>query len=243
MTDAQSRVLVALDVDTQSDAIAIARETAPFVGGVKVGLQLVNSAGLDIFDKLRDVGATRIFYDAKFHDIPNTVAGAVRAAARRGVWMVNVHASGGRAMMEAARDAAGVSGGAGPLLIGVTVLTSIDQTALNDELRVSGSVEEQVVQLARLAQASGMDGVVASPHEVPAIVHACGPQFVTVIPGVRPAGTDKGDQARIATPGDAIKNGAQYLVVGRAITAQADRAQAARAVAEEVADALKSMEK
>lgn len=238
MTDAQSRVLVALDVDTEAEGLSIARETAPFVGGVKVGLQLVNSAGLDIFDRLRDAGATRIFYDAKFHDIPNTVAGAVRAAAKRGVWMVNLHASGGRAMMEAAREAAGISHGAGPLLIAVTVLTSMDEAALNEELGVGGTVENHVVHLSRLSQTSGMDGVVASPHEVSAIAHACGPQFVTVIPGVRPQGTAANDQARVATPTEAIRNGAHYLVVGRAITAQPNRAEAARAVAAEVADAL-----
>ena len=238
MTDAQSRILVALDVDTETEAVALARETAPFVGGVKVGLQLVNAAGLDIFDKLRDAGATRIFYDAKFHDIPNTVARAVRAAAKRGVWMVNLHASGGKAMMEAAREAAGVSGGAGPLLIAVTVLTSINEAALNREMNVAGTVGNQVVHLARLAQSAGMDGVVASPHEVSAITQACGPQFVTVIPGVRPQGTAANDQARVATPADAIQNGAHYLVVGRAITSQADRAEAARAVADAVADAL-----
>ena len=242
MTDAQSRILVALDVDTEAEAVALARETAPFVGGVKVGLQLVNAAGLDIFDKLRDAGATRIFYDAKFHDIPNTVSGAVRAAAKRGVWMVNLHASGGRAMMEAAREAAGISGGAGPLLIAVTVLTSINEAALNGELSIAGGVESQVVHLARLAQSAGMDGVVASPHEVSALTKACGPQFVTVIPGVRPQGTATNDQARVATPADAIRNGAHYLVVGRAITSQADRARAARAVADEVADALQKKE-
>ena len=229
---------MALDVDNEADAVALARETAPFVGGVKVGLQLVNAAGLDIFDKLRDAGVTRIFYDAKFHDIPNTVAGAVRAVAKRGVWMVNLHASGGRDMMLAARSAAGVSGGAGPLLIAVTVLTSIGEAALNDELSVSGTVENQVVHLARLSQSAHMDGVVASPHEVRAISHACGPQFVTVIPGVRPKGVGANDQARTATPAEAIRNGAHYLVVGRAITAQTDRAEAARAVADEVADAL-----
>ena len=232
-------ILVALDVDAADAAVALVRRLGGRVGGFKVGLELVNAAGFDVFDRLRDAGAGRIFYDAKFHDIPNTVAGAVRAAARRGVWMVNVHAGGGARMLEAAREAAaaGAAGGAPPLLIGVTVLTSIDQRALNDELRVSGEVAGQVIHLSRLCQSAGLDGVVASPHEVSAIGDACGPDFVTVIPGVRPAGTASHDQARTATPGAAIRAGAHYLVVGRAITAAPDPVQAAEEIAREIADA------
>jgi len=236
MTSPKDRILVALDYNNADDALRTARAVGPHVGGVKVGLELINAAGFDIFARLLDAGAPRIFYDAKFHDIPNTVAGAVRAATKRGVWMVNVHASGGAAMLRAARDAAETAAGGGPrpLLIAVTVLTSIDDATLNGDLRVPGTAAEQVVHLARLAQQSGMDGVVASPLEVAAIRDACGPEFVTVIPGVRPSGVAKGDQARVATPADAVRAGAHYLVVGRAITAAPDPAAAAAAVAAEV---------
>ena len=233
---ARERILVALDFDNADDALALVERLAGRVGGFKAGLELVNCAGPDVFARLADAGAGRIFYDAKFHDIPNTVAGAVRAAARRGVWMVNVHASGGAAMLRAAREAAG-NGPNAPLLIGVTVLTSIDQEILNDDLRVSGTPEEQVTHLARLCQSCGLDGVVASPHEVAAVRAACGPAFVTVIPGVRPAGVAHGDQARVATPGEAIRAGAHFLVVGRAITGAADPVAAADAIADEIARA------
>lgn len=232
------RILVALDVDTADAALSLVRDLRGHVGGFKVGLELVNAAGTEIFDRLNDVGADRIFYDAKFHDIPNTVAGAVRAAARRGVWMVNVHAGGGGAMLRAAREAANTVDHP-PLLLGVTVLTSIDEATLNNDLRVPGTIESHVVHLARLCQSSGLDGVVSSPQEIATIRDACGPDFVTVIPGVRPAGVAAHDQARIATPGDAARNGAHYLVVGRAITHAADPANAADSIAAEIAEALK----
>jgi len=241
LANARERILVALDFDEADPALALVRDLQGKVGGFKAGLELVNATGLDIFARLMDAGAGRIFYDAKFHDIPNTVAGAVRAASRRGVWMVNIHASGGRAMLEAARAATIVrtpDGATPPLLIGVTVLTSVDARTLNHDLRVAGTVEEQVIHLARLCQSAGLDGVVASPHEIAAIREACGPDFLTVIPGVRPAGTAAHDQARVATPADAIRNGARYLVVGRAITQATDPARAADAIAEEIENAL-----
>lgn len=234
---AHDRILVALDFDNATDAISLTRSLAGRIGGVKVGLELVNAVGFDIFAQLMDVGAERIFYDAKFHDIPNTVAGAVRAAARRGVWMVNIHTSGGSAMMRAARDAANTVERP-PLLIGVTVLTSIDAAALNTDLRIPGDVAAQVVHLARLSKEAGLDGVVASPQEVSAIRAACGPEFVTVIPGIRPAGAAANDQARVATPGSAVQAGAHYLVVGRAITGAPDPKAAANAIAQEIADAM-----
>ena len=230
------RILVALDVDTADSAVALVRDLAGSVGGWKVGLELVNAAGFDIFDRLRDAGADRIFYDAKFHDIPNTVAGAVRAAAKRGVWMVNVHACGGAAMLAAARDAASDSDQP-PLLIGVTVLTSISDAAYRDEIRGAGTVAEQVLHLARLARSTGLDGVVCSPLEVADIHAVCGEFFVSVVPGVRPAGAATHDQARFATPGDAVRSGAKYLVVGRAITGAGDRRAAAEAIAAEIESA------
>jgi len=237
----RERILVALDVDSVDAAVGLVGRLAGHVGGFKVGLELFNAAGPDVFARVSDAGAGRIFYDAKFHDIPNTVAGAVRAATRHGLWMVNVHANGGTAMLRAAREAAhaGASqaGLAAPLLIGVTVLTSIDRATLNDDLRVPGDVTAHVTHLARLCQEAGLDGVVASPHEVSAIREACGPDFVTVIPGVRPAGVAANDQARVATPGDAVRAGAHYLVVGRAITGAADPTEAAEAIVREVDEA------
>jgi orotidine-5'-phosphate decarboxylase len=229
-------IIVALDVDTTDAALALCRNLHGKVGAWKIGLELVNSAGFDIFDRLRDAGADRIFYDAKFHDIPNTVAGAVRAAAKRGVWMVNVHASGGAAMLAAARDAASDVDNP-PLLIAVTVLTSISEQAFRDELRGNGTVGEQALHLARLAQSTGCDGVVCSPREVDSIRLACGDGFATVVPGVRPAGSATHDQARVATPAQAIRSGARYLVVGRAITGAQDPAAAADSIAAEIAQA------
>ena len=227
------RILVALDFDTANDALRLVARLHGKVGGFKVGLELVNSAGFDVFARLADAGAEKIFYDAKFHDIPNTVAGAVKAAARRGVWMVNVHASGGAAMLRAAADAAHHADHT-PLLIGVTVLTSLDAAALNSELRVPGTVAAHVTHLAELCQHSGLDGVVASPLEVAAIRAACGNDFVTVIPGVRPAGAATHDQARVATPAAAVAAGATYLVIGRAITGALDPAEAAQSIAAEM---------
>ena len=232
----RSQILVPLDVDTAKKALALAGTVAGEVAGYKVGLELINAAGFGLLDELKaQAGAdTKIFYDSKFHDIPNTVLGASRAAAKRGVWMLNVHASGGRAMMQAAvqgategADAAGVPK---PLVIAVSVLTSISAEILRDEMGVPRSVTEQVVHLARLAQNSGCDGLVASPHEIGAVRDACGPDFVLVIPGVRPAGAALGDQKRVMTPGEAVRAGAHYIVVGRPITASPDPREAAAAI-------------
>ncbi len=234
--NAHERILVALDFDNAPDALALTKKLNGKVGGFKVGLELVNAVGFEIFSMLADAGAEKIFYDAKFHDIPNTVAGAIRAAAKRGVWMLNVHACGGSAMLQAARDAASDAENP-PLLIAVTVLTSIDDARLNAELRVPGVAETHVTHLSKLAQDAGCDGVVASPLELGAIRKACGANFVTVIPGVRPAGVGSDDQARVATPGQAVRNGADYLVIGRAITASASPELAAVTIAEEIANA------
>ena len=238
-----SKILIPLDVDTAEKALALAKTLAGEVAGYKVGLELINAAGFGLFDDLKaQAGAdTKIFYDCKFHDIPNTVLGASRAAARRGVWMFNIHASGGRAMMEAAvqgaKEGADAAGIAKPLVIAVSVLTSISAEVLHEELGVSRSMTEQVVHLARLAQDSGCDGLVASPHEIEAVRAACGPDFVLVIPGIRPAGTALGDQKRVMTPGEAVRAGAHYLVVGRPITASPNPAEAAAAINREITDA------
>ena len=232
----KDKIILPLDVDTAEKAVEMVTLLKDDVGAFKVGLELVNSAGLGVFEQIRKAGAGRIFYDSKFHDIPNTVAGASRAAARLGVWMFNVHCAGGAEMMRAARDAAveqsAKLGRPCPLVIGVTVLTSIDQTILSDEMRVPGIVADQVVHLARLAQKAGLDGVVSSPHEIELIRDACGPGFVIVTPGVRPAGADIGDQKRVMTPSEAVAKGADYLVIGRPITKADAPVSAARLIAE-----------
>jgi orotidine-5'-phosphate decarboxylase len=233
-------ILVALDLDTAEQATALADALRGGVGGFKIGKQLFTAEGPGIVRALAERG-DRVFLDLKFHDIPNTVAGAVASAVRTGAWMVNVHASGGRKMMESAAEAATRSaqkqGRARPLVIGVTVLTSLDQAQLS-ETGVTANILEQVVHLARLAQASGLDGVVASPHEIAAIRDACGRDFVIVTPGIRPSTSGAGrttgqvdDQARTMGPAEAIAAGASYLVIGRPITGAPNPRKAAQDIA------------
>jgi orotidine-5'-phosphate decarboxylase len=234
----KDKIILALDVSTETDAVELVKDLKDHVGAFKVGLELFNSTGPRIFESLTGAGAGKVFYDGKFHDIPNTVAGAARAAVRMGVWMFNVHAPGGSAMMRAASDAAAQEadrlGIERPLILGVTVLTSISQEVLNHELSVPTLVENQVTHLAELAQASGLDGVVASPHEIAQIKSACGPEFLVVTPGVRPAWAAANDQARIMTPAAAVRAGADCLVIGRAITGASDRKGAALRIIEEL---------
>jgi orotidine-5'-phosphate decarboxylase len=229
-------IIVALDVKSESDAITLAKSLSGVVGAFKVGLELVNSTGLNIFDRLRDAtqGSVDIFYDAKFHDIPNTVAGAIRSACKHRLWMINIHASGGSEMMQAAVKAASEQGDLKPLVIAVTVLTSIDDNILNNELGIPSNSKDQVVRLAKLTKVSGCDGVVASPLEVKAIREACGPEFLIITPGVRPMGAETADQKRIMTPEDAIKAGSDYLVIGRPITAAPDPRKAAEQILAEI---------
>jgi orotidine-5'-phosphate decarboxylase len=212
------RIIVALDFAQPADALALAARLAPGRCALKVGKELFVAGGPDTVRALVAQGF-RVFLDLKFHDIPNTVAGACAAATRLGVWMLNVHASGGRAMLEAARRAvdAGAPSGRRPLLIAVTVLTSLDDAALVD-VGVDVPAAAQVLRLARLAAAAGLDGVVCSAAEVPALRAALGPTFRLVTPGIRPAGSTTDDQARIVTPAAALANGADYLVIGRPIT-------------------------
>lgn len=239
--NAASKTLVALDTDTAEKALRLAEQLQGEVAGFKVGLELVNAAGMGLFGDLKALAGpdVKIFYDSKFHDIPNTVLGASRAAARRGVWMFNVHASGGSAMLRAAvqgaAEGAAQAGVPKPLVIAVSVLTSLSPEVLRDELSVTRPLSDQVVALARLAQDAGCDGLVASSHEIGAIRAACGPDFLLVIPGVRPAGVDAGDQKRVMTPGEAVRAGADYIVVGRPITAAPDPVEAARGINRETA--------
>jgi orotidine-5'-phosphate decarboxylase len=227
-------ILVALDVESAGRAVELADALRGSVGGFKVGKQLFTAAGPVMVRELAAKG-DRVFLDLKFHDIPNTVAGAVQPAVATGAWMVNVHASGGSAMMKAAADSARKTADAlgrpRPLVIAVTVLTSMDAQAL-DEIGVGRPMIDQVVHLAKLAKASGLDGVVASPQEVTAIRSACGPDFQIVTPGIRPADLQgKDDQARTLTPAEAMIAGASYLVIGRPITAAANPREAAERIA------------
>lgn len=227
-------ILVALDVENAAKALALVDQLHGTVGGFKIGKQLFTAEGPGIVRAIADRGEL-VFLDLKFHDIPNTVAGAVSAAVATGAWMVNVHCSGGSAMMRAAADAATATavrlGRPRPLVIGVTVLTSMDEAALA-EVGTSRPVLEQVVHLARLAQASGLDGVVASPRETAAIRAACGPDFAIATPGIRAAAeAGKDDQARTMSAAEAVAAGATYLVIGRPITAATDPRAAAAAIA------------
>lgn len=218
-----SPVVVALDYANQADALAMARQLNPEHCRVKVGKELFTSSGPAIVEALHKLNFD-VFLDLKFHDIPNTCAKAVAAAAELGVWMVNVHASGGRRMMEAAREALANKSQA-PLLIGVTVLTSMEQADLAD-LGLDITPQQQVERLARLAQNSGLDGVVCSAQEVALIRESCGQDFLTVTPGIRPAGADLADQRRVMTPEQAKAAGVSYMVIGRPITQAQNPAQA-----------------
>jgi orotidine-5'-phosphate decarboxylase len=239
----RSSLIVALDFDSLKSALSFAKKVSDIVGMFKVGSQLFSNAGPEAVRELAALG-NGIFLDLKYHDIPNTVAGAVLAsAAMPGVQLVNVHALGGSAMLKAAAQAigAGVPLGADrPRLIAVTVLTSMDAKTMR-EAGIAGTPLTRAVRLAQLTKKCGVDGVVASVEEAKAIRKACGRDFLIVTPGVRPrekSGTKKkDDQARTATPGEAIQAGADYLVVGRPVTAAADARAAAQAIVEEIAAA------
>ncbi|GAB3481570.1 orotidine-5'-phosphate decarboxylase [Marinomonas epiphytica] len=215
----QSPIVVALDFPTLDQSLAMAKRLDPKQCRVKVGKELFTTAGPVILDELHKLGFD-IFLDLKFHDIPNTVANAVSVAAKAGVWMVNVHASGGRRMMEASANALQQLDH-NTLLIAVTVLTSMDQSDLL-ELGIELTPEQQVKRLAKLAQSSGMDGVVCSAQESSVLSEELGKDFVLVTPGIRPVGAEQGDQKRIMTPAQAMAAGSHYLVMGRPITQAAD---------------------
>lgn len=219
-----SPIIVALDFPDAHSALEMAQALDPGKCRVKVGKELFTSAGPAVVESLQSKGF-EVFLDLKFHDIPNTTASAVRAAAELGVWMVNVHASGGRRMMEACRDVLERRGGKRPLLTAVTILTSLEHEDLQ-EVGVDIEPMVQVQRLARLTQDCGLDGVVCSAREAKALRGALGDEFLLVTPGIRPADSAADDQKRIVTPAQAIENGSSYLVVGRPIT-RADNPNAA----------------
>ncbi|MEW6764729.1 MAG: orotidine-5'-phosphate decarboxylase [Pseudomonadota bacterium] len=234
MVIADPRILVALDYDTQEDALNLARRLDPATCRVKVGKELFTRCGPVIVEQLQGLGF-QVFLDLKFHDIPNTVSQAVKAAASLGVWMVNVHALGGRRMLEAAREA--LEGyDERPRLIAVTVLTSMDEIDLH-EIGLQGSPAHHVAHLSGLVQQSGLDGVVCSAREANDLRRLWGGQGLLVTPGVRPRGADAGDQRRVVTPGEAIALGSSYLVIGRPITRADDPQSALQAIRAEIGEA------
>ncbi|GAD89218.1 orotidine 5'-phosphate decarboxylase [Vibrio halioticoli NBRC 102217] len=217
------KVIVALDYDNKTDALNFIDRIDPASCRLKVGKEMFTLFGPEFVKQLHQKGFS-VFLDLKFHDIPNTCSKAVRAAAEMGVWMVNVHASGGERMMTASREILEPYGKDRPLLIGVTVLTSMEQTDLAG-IGLNVEPAEQVLRLANLTKNSGLDGVVCSAQEANFLKTELGKQFKLVTPGIRPAGADVGDQKRIMTPVDAIQAGSDYLVIGRPITQAADPAQ------------------
>jgi orotidine-5'-phosphate decarboxylase len=232
VTPTEPRVIVALDFPDMMSAFALAARLDPSACAVKVGKELFTVAEAGLVRELVRRGF-RVFLDLKFHDIPNTVAQACVAATRLGVWMIDVHAAGGEAMMKAAREAVAATakdeGKPRPLLVAVTVLTSLTAEDLA-ATGVTGTPQAQVLRLARLAQANGLDGAVCSAQEAAALRAACGPEFKLVTPGIRPAGDSAHDQARVMTPHAAIAAGADYLVIGRAITGAADPLRALKEI-------------
>ncbi len=233
MRDPRDRLIVALDVESLARAEALLDRLQGVASTFKVGAQLFTAAGPASVELIQKRGG-KVFLDLKYHDIPHTVAGALREATRLGVAMLTLHASGGSAMLEAAAKAASAAALefklTKPLCLAVTVLTSLDRAALQRELNVPLSVEGHVLHLAQLAKAAGADGSVAAPQEIRTLRIGLGRGWLIVTPGVRPAGSEADDQARVATPEAALQAGADYLVVGRPITAAPDPAKAALAV-------------
>jgi orotidine-5'-phosphate decarboxylase len=239
-TQARDRLIVALDVESAAEARRLVSELSEFAGAFKVGLQLFTSAGPSFVSELCKAGV-KVFLDLKFHDIPNTVAKAGIEATRLGVWMFNVHASGGNEMMRTTVSEVSAfcekEGTARPLMIGVTVLTSSADDTLK-QIGIETSADDQVMRLSGLAKDSGLDGVVASPRESERIKAELGPRFFVVAPGVRPINASNDDQKRVMTPSDAIRAGVDHLVVGRPITAASDPALAAKKILQEISEVV-----
>ena len=230
------RILCALDTIDTEQACALANAIGPHVGGVKLGLEFFGANGPQGFKSVLKAHQD-IFLDLKLHDIPNTVAKAIHSLMPLRPKILTIHTAGGSAMMaaaaNAAMEAAETIGCPRPIIVGVTILTSLDDDDLN-AVGYQENVSDQVLKMAQLAKVSGLDGVVCSPHEIKLIKEACGKDFKLVVPGIRPAGSAKGDQKRVMTPKEAVELGADYLVIGRPITQADDPATAAQAIAEEI---------
>lgn len=234
------RIFVALDYPDAASALAMAEKLAPLGVSYKIGMQLFYAEGMAVVRQLRQFGKT-VFVDLKLHDIPNTVAGSVTSLVHQGVDFLNVHTQGGPEMMRVAAESAQKASVEGnrPKVIGVTLLTSLSNQDLEEFLFVNGvSVGEYVLHLALQAKKSGLDGVVCSAQEAVAIREACGPDFLLVTPGIRTAGSDEHDQSRVVTPAKALKNGSDYLVIGRPITGASDPVDVTRRILDEMAGAL-----
>ena len=223
-----SKIIVALDYEKESDALALVDQIDPSLCRLKVGKEMFTTLGINFVKQLHQRNFD-VFLDLKYHDIPNTVARAVRSAADLGVWMVDLHASGGLRMMEEAKKILEPYGKDAPLLIAVTVLTSMEDLDLL-QIGINASPMEQVLRLAHLTQRAGLDGVVCSPQEVEILRNTCGKEFKLVTPGIRPIGTDFGDQRRVMTPTAAIRAGSDYLVIGRPITQADNPAEVLRSI-------------
>jgi orotidine-5'-phosphate decarboxylase len=238
---ASEKIILALDVDDRGSALGIAERFRDHIDIFKIGSELFTAVGPVIIKDLHELGK-KVFLDLKFHDIPNTAAKSVRAAAEHGIFMLNVHASGGLEMMKrAAQTLSRVSEEKGierPKLIAVTLLTSIDQTVMQNEIGIEKVIKTQVTHLVKLAKSAGLDGVVASPQETEMIRSACGEDFLIVTPGIRPSWADLDDQKRTMTPAEALRKGADYLVIGRAILSQSDPVEALMRTEEEIVDAI-----
>lgn len=232
MSTLQNPIFCALDTTDVGKALAWARAIKAHVGGLKLGMEFFNANGAQGIAKVAEVGLP-MFLDLKLHDIPNTVAGGIRALLPLGIAITNVHAAGGSAMMRAAADAAATAGAKRPKIIAVTMLTSLDQSDLT-ATGVAGTPSEHVIRLAKLAKTSGLDGVVCSAHEIEPLRNALGRDFMLIVPGIRPAGAATGDQKRVMSPREAVKLGADILVIGRPITDAADPAAAARAIRDDL---------
>lgn len=233
----KEKLIIALDVSDAKQALSIVDMLGDYAGVFKVGFELFVSAGPKVVEDIHNKGK-KVFLDLKFHDIPNTVTKAAFAASGLGVYMFNVHASGGLDMMKRCRDSVAElclkENIQRPKIIGVTVLTSLDNVILKNELSVSHGIKTHVKHLALLAQKAGLDGVVASPHEISMIKQHCGKDFLVVTPGIRPSWVPPDDQKRTATPKDALKNGADYIVMGRGILKQEDPIKALELISLEI---------
>ena len=236
---ARERLVLALDVDDFKSAEELVDKLKDYVGVFKIGSQLFTAEGTKVIDMVNKKGG-KVFLDLKFHDIPNTVKGAAESATKLGVYMFNIHTSGGYEMMKAAADATRETsiklGIKKPFVLGVTVLTSINQEVLKKEIGVNKNVKEHVVHLAKLAKSAGLDGVVASAQEIKEIRASCGNDFIILTPGIRPAGEELNDQKRVMTPKQALEKGADFLVVGRPIRNAKNPVKAAQDILKEMED-------